>query len=141
MLVLTRKTQQQIQFGNDIVITILQVRGQSVRVGIEAPRGVRVVRGEIASQPARAKLPLSSRAPLAEIQGSQADEGATITRPVAHVETTTPAGGMPGPAAETFSSPASPQQRPVGEARGLFPRLRRRAQNAPQAESTSRPTR
>ncbi len=59
MLVLTRKTRQQIQFGNDIVVTILQVRGQSVRVGIEAPRDVRVVRGEIASKPARAKPSLS----------------------------------------------------------------------------------
>ena len=47
MLVLTRKTQQQIHVGNDIVITILQVKGQCVRVGIEAPRQVRVVRGEL----------------------------------------------------------------------------------------------
>ena len=38
MLVLTRKTQQQIQIGNNIVITILHVKGQAVRVGIEAPR-------------------------------------------------------------------------------------------------------
>ena len=47
MLVLTRKTQQQIQIGNNIVVTILQVKGQSVRVGIEAPRDVRVVRSEL----------------------------------------------------------------------------------------------
>src|SRR5262245_24903040 len=48
MLVLTRKNQQQIQIGNNIIVTILQVKGQTVRVGIEAPREVRVVRGEIA---------------------------------------------------------------------------------------------
>ena len=51
MLVLTRKTKQQIKIGNDVVITILQVRGQTVRVGIEAPRETRVVRGEIAHLP------------------------------------------------------------------------------------------
>jgi carbon storage regulator len=51
MLVLTRKTKQQIKIGNDVVITILQVRGQTVRVGIEAPRETRVVRAEIADLP------------------------------------------------------------------------------------------
>jgi carbon storage regulator CsrA len=47
MLVLTRKANQQIQIGEGIVITILQVKGNSVRVGIEAPRDVRVLRGEL----------------------------------------------------------------------------------------------
>jgi carbon storage regulator CsrA len=48
MLVLTRKVQEQIQVGNDITITIIRVKGQSVRVGIEAPRDVRVMRSELA---------------------------------------------------------------------------------------------
>jgi carbon storage regulator CsrA len=48
MLVLTRKVKQQIQIGDNIVITILHVKGQSVRVGIEAPRQLRVIRSEIA---------------------------------------------------------------------------------------------
>ena len=47
MLVLTRKSNQQIQIGENIVITVLQVKGNSVRLGIEAPREVRVVRGEL----------------------------------------------------------------------------------------------
>lgn len=51
MLVLTRKTQQQIQIGNNITITIVRVTGQSVRVGIEAPEEVRVVRGELVGKP------------------------------------------------------------------------------------------
>ncbi len=49
MLVLTRKLQEQILIGNDVVITILQVRGQAVRVGIQAPRTVRVLRAELSS--------------------------------------------------------------------------------------------
>lgn len=47
MLVLTRKLQEQIRIGDQVVITILQIRGQSVRVGIQAPRNVRVLRAEL----------------------------------------------------------------------------------------------
>ncbi|MDX1948815.1 MAG: carbon storage regulator [Pirellulaceae bacterium] len=47
MLVLTRKFQQQIKIGDQITITILRVKGQTVRVGIDAPRDVRVVRAEL----------------------------------------------------------------------------------------------
>ncbi len=47
MLVLTRKTREQIQIGENVVITILKVKGQTVRVGIEAPRDVRVLRSEL----------------------------------------------------------------------------------------------
>ena len=47
MLVLSRKSQQQIRIGDDVVITIVRVRGNSVRVGIEAPKSVSVRRGEL----------------------------------------------------------------------------------------------
>jgi carbon storage regulator len=47
MLVLTRKLQQQIKIGEQITVTILRVKGNTVRVGIQAPREVRVVRGEL----------------------------------------------------------------------------------------------
>jgi carbon storage regulator CsrA len=47
MLALTRKIDQRIQIGSDICITILHVRGKQVRIGIQAPRQVRVVRGEL----------------------------------------------------------------------------------------------
>jgi carbon storage regulator len=50
MLVLTRKAKQQIQIGPDITITILQVKGQAVRVGIEAPKDVCVLRTELAEK-------------------------------------------------------------------------------------------
>jgi carbon storage regulator CsrA len=51
MLVLTRKTQQQIKIGSNITITIVRVTGQAVRVGIEAPEEIRVVRGELIGKP------------------------------------------------------------------------------------------
>ncbi len=47
MLVLTRKTQERIQIGDDVVITVVRIKGNTVRVGIEAPREIRVVRGEL----------------------------------------------------------------------------------------------
>lgn len=47
MLVLTRKLDEQILIGDDIKVTLLRVRGNTVRIGIEAPRDVRIVRGEL----------------------------------------------------------------------------------------------
>ena len=50
MLVLTRKPDQSIMVGSDIEITILEVRGEQVRVGISAPRSVTVHRKEVFDQ-------------------------------------------------------------------------------------------
>ena len=50
MLVLTRKANEEILIGDDIKITLVRIRGNSVRIGIEAPREVRVVRGELAKR-------------------------------------------------------------------------------------------
>lgn len=47
MLVLTRKPNQRINIGDDIVVTVLEVRGDQVRLGIDAPRHVAVQREEI----------------------------------------------------------------------------------------------
>ena len=47
MLVLTRKCQEKIQIGENITITIVRVKGQSVRVGIDAPRDMKVMRTEL----------------------------------------------------------------------------------------------
>ena len=47
MLVLTRKQKQQIQIGEDITLTIIRVKGSTVRLGIEAPEGVRILRSEL----------------------------------------------------------------------------------------------
>ena len=47
MLVLSRKLKQEILIGENIKITVLKVKGNSIRLGIEAPRDVHVLRGEI----------------------------------------------------------------------------------------------
>ncbi len=47
MLILTRKSNEAINIGDDITITILDIRGNQVRIGIEAPADIRVHRKEI----------------------------------------------------------------------------------------------
>lgn len=47
MLVLSRKKHQSIKIGNDITITIVEVDGGKVRLGIDAPKEVKVHREEV----------------------------------------------------------------------------------------------
>jgi carbon storage regulator len=47
MLVLTRKAEQEIVVGGNVRVTVLAVKGDKIRVGIEAPPNIRVDRGEI----------------------------------------------------------------------------------------------
>ncbi len=47
MLILSRKIDQQIKIGDDISITIIEVRGDQVKIGVEAPRDVKVFRQEV----------------------------------------------------------------------------------------------
>ena len=47
MLVLTRRAGESVVIGSDVVVTIVEVRGDVVRVGIDAPREVQVHREEV----------------------------------------------------------------------------------------------
>lgn len=47
MLILSRKVDQKIKIGNDITITIIEVRGDQVKIGVEAPKNVKVFRQEV----------------------------------------------------------------------------------------------
>jgi carbon storage regulator len=47
MLVLSRKLNEVITIGDDITVTVLEVRGDKVRLGINAPKAVPVDRAEI----------------------------------------------------------------------------------------------
>ncbi len=50
MLVLSRRPNQSIIISNDIVVTVIEVRGDQVRLGIKAPRSVTVHRDEVAAE-------------------------------------------------------------------------------------------
>lgn len=47
MLTLTRKVNEDIRIGDDVVVRVLEVRGVQVRIGIEAPRHIPVHREEV----------------------------------------------------------------------------------------------
>ena len=47
MLVLTRKPGERLVIGDNIVVTVVEVKGDNIRIGIDAPREVKVYRGEI----------------------------------------------------------------------------------------------
>ena len=47
MLVLSRKQGEQLLIGDDIVLTVNRISGNRVAIGIDAPRDVRIVRGEL----------------------------------------------------------------------------------------------
>ncbi len=69
MLVLTRKSHEQIQIGDNITITILRVKGGAIRVGIEAPKSLSVLRKEIVGKPV-ARTAAASEASEAEAPAS-----------------------------------------------------------------------
>ena len=52
MLVLSRKADERIVIGDNIVITIVNIRGDKVRIGIDAPKDVAVDRQEVARKKA-----------------------------------------------------------------------------------------
>lgn len=62
MLVLSRKERERIRLGDSIVLTVVQVSGDRVRIGVEAPADVLILREELepfapaASDPSSAKV-------------------------------------------------------------------------------------
>jgi carbon storage regulator len=60
VLVLTRRANQSIMIGNDVVVTVLDVRGDQVRIGIRAPRSVTVHREEVYAELAKANQAAAS---------------------------------------------------------------------------------
>lgn len=68
MLVLTRKAGERIVIGDDIVITILDTRGDGIRIGIDAPKGVKIQREEVLQAVIDANVAAASASEHAEEQ-------------------------------------------------------------------------
>ena len=47
MLILSRKVDEKIKIGDNITITLIEVRGDQVKIGVEAPKNVKVFRQEL----------------------------------------------------------------------------------------------
>ena len=79
MLVLTRKNQEQIRIGDNITISILKIKGNTVRVGIEAPRDIRVVRGELPTFEAMEQFDVEIEPAPVEASGDGSDEETSVS--------------------------------------------------------------
>ena len=71
MLVLTRKSNQSIMIGDEIEVSVLSVMGEKVRIGIQAPQVVPVVRKEI-------YLEIHRESSVADEQDGQPAEGTEV---------------------------------------------------------------
>lgn len=62
MLALTRKVGERIVIGDNIVVTVVSIKGENIRIAIEAPKEVKIYRGEIydaiAAENQQAAVPL-----------------------------------------------------------------------------------
>jgi len=116
MLVLTRKPGEQIMIGDGIVITVLEGRGDGVRIGIEAPRGVPIQRREVIEAIAAANL-AAAQAGADDGSGTE-DALRGLLAPAPAATTAVPA--TPVPSAPAQSNPATPASdaEPVAGANG-----------------------
>ncbi len=57
MLVLSRRTREELYIGDDVIVTVLEIRGNKVRLGISAPPHIRVDRKEVRLRTAEVPQP------------------------------------------------------------------------------------
>ena len=90
MLVLSRRSHESIRIGDTIVVTVLEVRGDHVRLGIDAPHDVEVHRQEVYEAIQAANLSAASPAPAAvaaatdtlrQLRGNASPETKATTTP------------------------------------------------------------
>jgi carbon storage regulator len=85
VLVLTRRKDQRIMIGDDIVVTVLDVKGDTVRIGIEAPLTVQVHREEVHQTLSEANrealLPSRSAVDLPDVSQPGAPAGSRVRGP------------------------------------------------------------
>jgi carbon storage regulator len=84
MLVLTRKLMERLFIGDEICVTVVRLEGGQVRLGIDAPRDVPVVRAELVPNRTAPRFRSSSRATTgpsrAAFRDSQPEARGTDTR-------------------------------------------------------------
>jgi carbon storage regulator len=75
MLILTRRVGETVMIGEDVAITVLRVKGNQVRLGVDAPKSVSVQREEIYQRMQNEAAPTTEGAP--DTEPSRAQSGAT----------------------------------------------------------------
>lgn len=64
MLILTRRVGESLIIGDDVTVTVLSVRGQQVRIGVDAPRETTVDREEIRDRKIHGDKAMSNDMPI-----------------------------------------------------------------------------
>ncbi len=115
MLVLTRRVGESVVIGDDVVVTVLEVKGDVVRVGVQAPRSIRVHRAEVyaavveANRAAAASRGQAVDAELSRLAAQRtADDTDGSANPVADDRS-----GAEGPAAARPRRQRAPRERPA----------------------------
>ena len=68
MLILTRRVGETLMIGDDVTVTVLGVKGNQVRIGVDAPKDVAVHREEIYERIANDQVPTHSQSPEPQAQ-------------------------------------------------------------------------
>lgn len=124
MLVLTRRAGESIVIGDEVRVVVLDVRGDTVRLGIEAPRSVQVHRAEVYAEVQAANAAAAGRtsADLESVAGRLSRIARPKPRPPVPGARPAPQSGPPsGPSSAASSAapaaapsvPAQPAPRPV----------------------------
>ncbi len=79
MLVLTRKTGQKLIIANEIEITVLETKGDAVKIGIEAPKHIAIYREEIYEEIKKANRQATEQAQASSLD--QAIEAVSLLKP------------------------------------------------------------
>lgn len=93
MLVLSRRVGERLVIGGDIVVTVIEVRSDGVRLGIDAPRSVRVHRAEVLEA-----ISSANEAAVAADAGTEAALRRIIAAPAPSTAPAGPAGPAASPA-------------------------------------------
>jgi carbon storage regulator len=51
MRIFSRRPRQSVAIGTDVTVTVIEIRGSQVRIGVTAPRDIAIQRGEIVGTP------------------------------------------------------------------------------------------
>lgn len=107
MLVLSRRIGESIVIGNEVVVRVIDVRGDQVRLGIDAPRDVQIHREEIflelqAENESAATASARTRDAVGRMPGRP-------PQPSGEQDASKPSGGLPGQAGQR---PVRPRRRP-----------------------------